>query len=113
MAMKRPFPVTFLACLFIAAGLLGLLYHLTDKPLDREIVFVSMVRILAVIGGVFLLRGHNWARWLLLAWVAFHVIVSAFQSLSQTIAHVVLLMLVTYFLFTPPACKFFQSSPPA
>ena len=36
---------------------------------------------LAIVCGVFLLRGHNWARWLALAWIAFHVVLSAFHAI--------------------------------
>ena len=107
--MKRPLPVTILGYLFIVVGLVGLVYHLFESPPDRWIVLISIVRIIAVVGGVFLLRGHNWARWLILAWLAFHVVVSAFHSLSESIAHVVLLMVVGYFLLRPPASKYFQS----
>ena len=71
--MKRPLPVTILGGLFIVAGLTGLVYHLSEGPLDRGMILISMVRILAIVGGVFLLLGHNWARWLMLAWLAFHV----------------------------------------
>jgi len=45
-----------------------------------------------------LLMGHNWARWLILAWLAFHVVVSAFHSLSDSIALVVLLIIVGFVL---------------
>jgi chromate transport protein ChrA len=109
--MKRPLPVTILGCLFIVTGLAGLVYHLRESPLDQWVVLISIVRIVAVVGGVFLLMGHNWARWLMLAWLAFHVVVSAFHSLSESIAHVVLLMVVGYFLLRPPASKYFQSAP--
>jgi hypothetical protein len=109
--MKRPLPVTILGGLFIVAGLTGLVYHLSEGPLDRGIVLISIVRILAVVGGVFLLMGHNWARWLMLAWLAFHVVVSAFHSLSECIAHLVLLLIVGYVLLWPPASKYFQSAP--
>jgi uncharacterized membrane protein len=109
--MKRPLPVTILGCLFIVVGLVGFVYHLSESPLDRWIVLISIVRIIAVVGGVFLLMGHNWARWLMLAWLAFHVVVSAFHSLSESIAHVVLLIIVGYVLLWPPASKYFQSAP--
>ena len=111
MPMKRPLAVTLIACLFIVAGLVGLVYHLWDRPLDHWIVLISLVRILAVVGGVFLLTGKNWARWLLLAWLAFHVVVSAFHSLSEFIPHVVLLVTLGYFLLGPPTSKYFQSAP--
>lgn len=110
-SMKRPFAVTILGCLFILAGLVGLAYHLSDKPVDHWIVLISLVRIIAVVGGIFLLLGHGWARWLLLAWLALHVLVSAFHSVSETLAHVVLLMIVSYFLLGSGASKYFKSTP--
>jgi len=108
--MKRPLTVTILGCLFIVAGLAGFVYHLSERPHDHSIVLLSIVRIIAVVGGVFLLMGHDWARWLMLAWLAFHVVVSAFHSLSEFLPHVVLLIVVGYFLLRPPASKYFQSA---
>ena len=108
--MKRPIPVTILGYLFIVAGLVGLAYHLSERPLDRWVALISLIRIIAVVGGVFLLKGHNWARWLMLGWLAFHVGVSAFHSLSDCIAHAVLLLAVAYFLLTAPDSKYFQAS---
>jgi hypothetical protein len=106
--MQRPFQVTILGCLFILAGLVGLVYHLSEKPLDHRIVLISTVRIIAVVGGVFLLLGHRWARWLLLAWLAVHVVVNAFHSVSESLAHVVLLMAVGYFLLWSPLPNIFS-----
>ena len=109
--MKRPLPITIIGSLFIVAGLVGLVYHLSETPLDHRIVLISIVRIIAIVGGVFLLLGHNWARWLMLAWLGFHVVVSAFHSVSEFMPHVVLLMVVGYILLGPPTSKFFQSAP--
>ena len=95
------------------AGLVGFVYHLSDSPLGPWIVLISIVRIVAVIGGVFLLKGHNWARWLMLAWLGFHVVVSAFHSLSEFMPHVVLLIVVGCVLLRPSASKYFQSVPSA
>ena len=108
--MKRPYQVTILGCLFIVTGLVGLAYHLSDRPIDRWIILIAAVRFIAVAGGVFLLLGHSWARWLLLAWLAFHVAVSAFHSVSQTLAHIVLLIVVSYFLLWSAAAKYFQAT---
>lgn len=109
--MKRPIPVTILGLLFIVVGLIGLVYHLSQRPLDRWVALISLIRVVAVVGGVFLLKGRNWARWLMLGWLAFHVVVSAFHSLSDCIAHTVLLAAVAYFLLTPPDSKYFQTPP--
>ena len=108
--MKRPIAVTILGGLFIVAGTVGLVYHLRERPLEPQIVLVSAIRVLAIVGGIFLLLGHSWARWLLLVWLGFHVVLSAFHSLSEASAHAALLLLVAYFLFWPPASKYFQSS---
>jgi len=108
--MKRPLTVAILGCLFIAVGLVGLLYHLAERPPDHWILLISFIRILAIVGGIFLIKGRNWARWLLLAWLALHVGISVFHSLSETVAHAVLLIVIGYFLMTPPASKYFESA---
>jgi uncharacterized membrane protein len=109
--MKRPLPVPILGYLFTIVGLAGLVYHLTRRPLDRWVALISLIEIIAIVGGVFLLKGRNWARWLMLGWLAFHVGVSAFHSLSDCIAHVVLLLVAGYFLLTSPDSKYFHTSP--
>lgn len=107
--MKRPLPVLVFGCLFIFAGAVGLGYHLTKRPLEPDYLLISAIRLLAIVGGVFLLFGKNWARWLLLSWLAFHVVVSVYHSVQEVAAHVALLFLFAYFIFRPPASPFFQS----
>jgi hypothetical protein len=108
--MKRPFQITFLGWLFIVVGILSTMYHLLKGPLDRWTVPIVFVGATAVVAGVFLLRGARWARWLVLAWLAFHVVVSALNSLLDALPHVVLLLVVGYFLLRPPTSKYFQSA---
>ena len=109
--MKRPWPVTIFGILFSLAGGVGFAYHLTQRPFERDVILISVIRLIAVLGGVFLLLGHNWARWLMLAWLAFHVVVSAFHSVQETAAHVVLLLLFVYFVFRPSTSNYFRSAP--
>lgn len=109
--MKRPFQVTVIGCLFIVAGLVGLIYHLSARPLEQGIVLISAVRGLAVVGGIFLLLGHGWARWVLLGWMAFHVGVSAFHTASEFAAHLVLLLVIGYALLRPPVSAYFRGVP--
>lgn len=106
--MKRPLLVTVIGGLFIVAGAVGFVYHLSARPMEQDIVLISVIRIIAVIGGIFLLKGQNWARWVLLAWMGFHVVVSAFHSVSEFMPHVVLLMVIGYVLLRPPASLYFQ-----
>jgi uncharacterized membrane protein len=100
-----------LGYLFIVVGLVSLAYHLSQRPLDSWVALIFIIEVIAVVGGWFLLKGRNWARWLMLGWLAFHVVVSAFVSLSECLAHAVLFLVVAYFLLTPPDSKYFRSSP--
>jgi hypothetical protein len=111
-SMKRPFQVTMLGWLFIAVGILSTIYHFLKSPLDRWTAPILLVGTIAVVAGVFLLRGARWARWLVLAWLAFHVVVSALNSLPDAMPHFVLLLVVGYFLLGPPTSKYFQSAQP-
>jgi hypothetical protein len=64
--------------------------------------------VLAVVSGVFMLRGWNWARWLLVVWLAFHVALSALHSVFQVAVHGVLFGVIVYFLFRNAANAFFR-----
>ncbi len=109
---KRPRSVTVISCLFVAAGAIGFAYHFSEFKAQRQfeygLVWVCFVRLLAILAGLFMLRGSNWARWLLLVWIAYHVILSAFHSLSGLAMHSFLLGVVAYFLFRPQASAYFR-----
>jgi hypothetical protein len=110
--VKRPLQVTILGWLHIAVGVLGSAVHgkelATQPAFQADSVWVVLVSILAVVAGVFMLRGHNWARWLAMAWMAFHVIVSVFHSMRDVAIHMVLLVLFAYLLFRPEATAYFR-----
>ena len=112
---KRPLSVTLLSCTLVATGMGGLAFHTTEfnpqHPLEPDVILASLVRLLAVLGGVYMFLGRNWARWLALLWIAFHVILSAFQSLQQLIAHVLVLAVFAYVLLRPPATDYFRRLP--
>ncbi|HKF26229.1 MAG TPA: hypothetical protein VKB24_09640, partial [Candidatus Acidoferrum sp.] len=69
---------------------------------------ISFLRLLAVGGGIFLLLGRSWARWLTAGWLALHVVISVFHSLEQMAAHAVLLVIVAYFLFYHRSADYFR-----
>ena len=108
---KRPVTVTIIALLFIAAGIVGFAYHVTEfdarGPIQYELAWVLALRLLAILSGVFMLRGRNWARWLLLAWIAYHVVLSAFHPMSELITHCALFAIVAYFLFRTRSSAYF------
>jgi hypothetical protein len=109
---KCPPSVIVIACLFAAAGTVGLVHHASEynfhSSLQPDQLLVLLLRLLAVIGAVFMLLGHNWARWLLIVWLAYHVILSGFHNLSQVVIHSLLLVVIAYFLFRPRTSAYFR-----
>jgi len=109
---KRPLSIIVISWLFIAAGAIGLAYHATEfqapPPFRYDVLWVCLVRLLAILSGVFMLRGNNWARRLLVAWMVYHVILSALHSVSQLIVHGLLFAVIAHFLFRSSASAFFR-----
>jgi hypothetical protein len=109
---KRPLSVTIIGWLFIAAGAIGLAYHATEFKVHvqfpYELIWVLLLRLFAIVCGLFMLSGNNWARWGLLLWLAYHVVLSAFHSFSELAMHSLLLALVAYFLFRPKTSAYFR-----
>jgi hypothetical protein len=110
-SMQRPRSVTILSWIFIAAGATGLAYHATViEPGDRpgDVVLMLLVRALAITGGAFALRGANWARWLLAAWMTYHVVISVWDSAFAVAAHAMLLVVSMLVYFRAPASEWFR-----
>lgn len=109
MGLKRiPVPVFLIACLYLAAGAGGFIAHFSDRRAP-EWLWVEITEFLAIICGVFLLRAHTWARWLAVAWMAFHVVVS-FGEMRQIAIHSLLLVLIVWCLFRADASRFFKNT---
>jgi hypothetical protein len=110
---KRPLAVTLIGALFIAAGTIGVVYHATEvragEPFQVEAVWIVLLRLLAIVGGVFVLRGRKWARWLVVAWMGYHVVLSSWHSPVEIGVHAMLLVLIAYGLFRGPSAAFFQT----
>jgi hypothetical protein len=110
---RRPVSVMIAGWLFIAAGVIGIAYHAGEinprQPFEFDLVSSVVVRLLAVVGGIFVLRGRSWARWLLIIWLAYHVVLSAFHSRSELMFHAALLAVISWVLFRPIASPFFRS----
>ena len=109
--MRRPWSVIIVSCFFILAGISGIVYHLPEwrhAPGPAEAWAVT-VRLLAIVCGLFMLLGKNWARWLAVIWMAYHVGLSAFHSVGQTVFHLVLLVVFAWGLFRKEAGRYFGS----
>jgi hypothetical protein len=93
-------------------GVIGLASHFTEfraqSLFQSDIIGIGLTQLTAVVCGMYLLRGHDWARWLALAWIAFHVILSAFHAPGELAIHSLFCALVGYFLFRPKATRYFR-----
>lgn len=107
---KRPIPIIIVSTLFILVGVVGFAYHAKELSGKLyETIWVLFVEILAVTCGILLLYKISWARWLAIAWLLYHVIISAFNSTSEMIAHIVFLAVVSFLLFLPALSTYFPS----
>lgn len=108
---NRPIPVIIVSILFILTGCIGFAYHVKEffEPNDNlyELVWVLLIRILAIVCGFLLFQRVNWARWLAIAWMFYHIILSAFHSISAMITHTVLLIIISVLLYHPVSNAYF------
>jgi hypothetical protein len=120
---SRPRSLAIIGWTFIAVGALGILKDvwplftanaaqhlaglLTNVWTDLAPALTS--RLLAVIGGAFILSGANWARWLLVVWMVAHIVISALHSATQVLTHTVIFAAITYCLFRAPAALYFRA----
>lgn len=109
---KRPRAVTVIGCLYILVGAVGFVFRLRDLMANPAFgydgVLIELTELLALIFGVFLLRGQNWARWGVLAWMAFHVLLSTFHALREFLVHASIFAVMAWFLFRPAAARYFR-----
>ena len=92
-------------------GAITAVFHFTQfkAPLEFDMLLIELVCLAAALSGVYMLLGQNWARWLALAWIAFHVVLSAFHSVSEVAVHAVLCAVLAYFLLRPNAKRYFKA----
>lgn len=111
---KCPISITILSWLYILEGVLGTAAHYEDfrmhKPILNEFVWITLLGAAVVVAGIFMLKGRGWAKWVALAWIASHVVISAFHPLQELIVHSVLLILFSYLLFRRKAREFFSAA---
>ena len=107
--MRRPVSVTIVAWLYMAVGAIGFVAHFVDSVKSPgEGVWIELTELLALVCGVFLLRGKDWARWGALAWMAFHVVLSVFRNVRELAVHCVFLAAIAWILLRPAAARYFR-----
>jgi hypothetical protein len=111
---QRPVSVAIIGWVYIAAGATGFVYHFSEFTAGGlfryDALWIELVRLTAGVCGAFLLRGDNWARWLAVAWIGFHVIVSAFHTLPELAMHCLFFALIAWLLFRPGATRYFRAA---
>ena len=109
--VKRPVSLTALALLYVAIGAVGLVVHFPgfrgERGFQRDDVWIELTEAVAILSGVFLLQGKNWARWLALAWILFHVVLSAFDAFRGLVIHSVICVVIGWILFRSPTSNYF------
>jgi hypothetical protein len=111
MNRKRPISVTILAGVYLLVGTASLIFHFKQSVASpRDGFWIELTELVAFVCGVFLFRGANWARWLALAWMVFHVAIS-FPQVQKVAVHSVICALIAWILFRPEAGRYFRGAP--
>jgi hypothetical protein len=121
---RRPPSITVVGWIFIAAGTAAMLQDLwplltpdaarqlaklkADGVADLGPAWTS--RLLAIVGGIALLRGRNWARWLLVAWMVFHIGRSALHSATEVVLHAAFFLPLSYLMFRRSSEPYFRAA---
>jgi hypothetical protein len=107
--VRRPVAVLVVAGAYLAVGIIGFIAHYHDLLTNpSEGVWMELTELVAAVTGVFLLRGRNWARWVAVAWIAFHVGLSAFDSMRLVAVHALMAVLIVWLLFRPDTGRWFR-----
>ena len=107
--VQRPLSVSIIGWLYILTGAAGMVYHFISPDFfGVDHLLILGIRLLAIIGGIFVLRRTNWARWLIMAWIAYHVILSFWHSIPEVLMHGLIFLLTAYCLFNVRAAKYFK-----
>jgi hypothetical protein len=115
--MSRPRTVTILGWLFVVVGMASLGRQLVTmhggRPalvasLPGDFWYAAISAAVAAVSGAFILRGARWARWLLGAWLVFHVAIGLVHGVFTLVVHALLAAVVLWLLFRAPATAWFR-----
>ena len=108
---KRPIPVLIVVAVYLLVGVMGFVYHFSELTAGhQDAIAIELTELLAVVSGVGLLMRQNWARWLALAWVVFHVVISLFHPLRELLIHAALCVVIAWLLFRPATARWFAGA---
>jgi hypothetical protein len=111
---KRPLSVMVVACLYLVVGTVGFIFHFSEfwaRPSFRyDSFWIELTELVAVVSGLFILRRQNWARWLAIVWIAFHVGLSFFHNLQEVAMHCLFFVVIAWALFRRSAGQYFRDA---
>jgi hypothetical protein len=106
--MKNYVAVIVVAFLFVLVGIgAGIAQFPRLMAGYHEAIGMEITEAAAIVTGVCLLLRQGWARWLAVAWMAFHVAIS-FSDPGKVIVHAVLCGLIAWALFRPESRGWFR-----
>jgi hypothetical protein len=111
MTRQRPVTVTIVSLLYIVFGVAGLWFEVRafrTYSFHEEDIWITLVHLLAIVAGAFMLRGQNWARWLGVAWIAFHVAISFLNGWRPVLVHAIIAAGIIWLLFEARASAWFR-----
>lgn len=118
----RPLSITLVAWLFAAIGVataVGGLYPIAAAGWQgagefheraAELTPMVLSALLALAGGVWMLRGRDLGRWLAAIWMGVHIVLSMLHSVSRTAVHALLFAVIAFALFRPAASAYFRAA---
>jgi hypothetical protein len=106
---KPPVPVLIVVAVYLLVGVMGFVYHFNELTAGHsDAIAIELTELLAVVAGIGLILRQNWARWLALAWVVFHVVISLFHPLRELLIHAALCVVIAWLLFRPATARWFK-----
>lgn len=123
-AIRRPPSVIAIGALFICVGLgavvagiwrtfvpAGFTAAINDSHAMTDLSLVVVSGLVAAAGGVLLLRGQRWGRWLIVFWLAAHVVISLEHDRFELVVHGLLFVVVTFMLYRRVVSAFLRTRP--
>jgi hypothetical protein len=103
--------ILLVSCLYMAVGAIGFLVNIPQSMRLPQDILIELTELSALVAGVCMFRGCNWARWLALVWMAFHLAIS-FPAICQVVTHSIIFALIAWILLHPDARRYFTPRKP-
>lgn len=101
--------VWVVAALYMGVGIITAAMSLAGLFAHRAYSVESgLAGLVAIVASAYMQQGSNWARWLALMWMGFHVAIS-YRVPSEWMAHLAIFAVIAVLLFLPSSRRFFAA----